>query len=112
MTAWRFSDGTTVELGGKVEGPSLFAQSLRAQIADAADGEPGALGVHIWPQPSAAVDVDLNDAALVNAWLTRELDLWRRIRNVIIKLRSKPDNVPALPPPPWGDAPAEPGVVY
>jgi hypothetical protein len=103
---WRFSDGTTVELGGNVEGPSLFAQSLRAKIAD------GSLGIHLWPQPCDPVPLDLNDAAHVNLWLSDELDRWRRVAKVIIKLRSKPDNIPALPPPPWGDAPAEPGVVY
>lgn len=103
---WRFSDGTTVELGGKVEGPSLFAQSLRAQIAD------GIATVHIWPQPSEGVPVDQNDAALVHAWLIDELDLRNRIDNVVIRLRSKPDGIPALPPPPWGNAPAEAGVVY
>jgi hypothetical protein len=106
MNAWHFSDGTVVELGGKVEGPSLFAQSLRAKLAD---GDAYAV---IWPMPSAPRAVDVDDAALVNAWLEQELDLWRRVSNVVIKLRSKPDNIPALPPPPWGDAPAEPGVVY
>jgi hypothetical protein len=109
---WRFSDGTTVELGGKVEGPSLFAQRLRAEIADAEDGVPGALLVHIWPQPSEPRRVDLNDAPLVHAWLQREVDLLNRIDDVIVKMRSKPDNIPALPPPPWGDAPVEPGRVY
>lgn len=108
---WRFSDGTSVELGGKVEGPSLFAQRLRAQIADAAAGD-ARLAVHIWPQPSPAVEVDLNDVALVHAWLTREIDLLNRIDGIVARLRSKPESIPALPPPPWGDAPAEPGRVY
>jgi hypothetical protein len=105
---WRFSDSTTVELGGKVEGPSLFAQRLRAEIADAEAGEPGALQVHIWPQPSEPRRVDLNDAALVHAWLERELDLLNRIDDVIVKMRSKPENLPALPPPPWADQPEPP----
>jgi hypothetical protein len=109
---WRFSDGTVVELGGKVEGPSLFAQRLRAEIADAEAGEPGALQVHIWPQPSEAKPVDLNDTALVHAWLTRELDHLNRISGIVVRLRAKPENIPALPPPPWGDAPAEPGRIY
>jgi hypothetical protein len=103
---WRFSDGTTVELGGKVEGPSLFAQRLRAQLAD------GDIAVHIWPQPCASVSVDLNDPALVHAWLKQEIDLRNRIDDVIVKMRSKPENIPALPPPPWGDAPVEAGRVY
>lgn len=103
---WRFSDGTTVELGGKVEGPSLFAQSLRAQIAD------GEAFVHIWPQPSTSVAVDLDNAALMHAWLSSEIELRNRIDKVVIRMRSKPENIPALPPPPWGDAPAEAGRVY
>jgi hypothetical protein len=103
---WRLSDGTTVELGGKVEGPSLFAQRLRAQLVD------GEVRVQVWPQPSSSVVLDVSDAALVHAWLLAEIDLLNRIDSVIVKLRSKPDNIPALPPPPWGDAPAEPGVVY
>lgn len=103
---WRFSDGTTVELGGKVEGPSLFAQSLRAQLVD---GDAYAV---VWPMPSSPHVVDVDDAALVNAWLEQEIDGWNRIANVVIRMRSKPDNIPALPPPPWGDAPAEAGVVY
>ncbi len=95
----RFSDGTTVELGGNVEGPSLFAQKLRAQLDD------GAAYAVVWPMPSSPHVVDVNDAALVNAWLEQELDLWRRISNVIIKMRSKPENIPALPPPPWANCP-------
>lgn len=102
---WRFSDGTTVELGGKVEGPSLFAQTLRA------DFERGAL-VEIWPPPDGKVELKLDDAAHLNAYLEQEVAYWSRVRNVAIKMRSKPENIPALPPPPWGDAPAEAGVVY
>ncbi len=103
---WRFSDGTTVELGGKVEGPSLFAQTLRV------DFERGDARVAIWPMPDGYVPLDLNDAALLHAYLENELDHWSRVRNVAIKLRSKPDNIHALPPPPWGDAPVEAGVLY
>lgn len=106
MSAWRFSDATVVELGGKVEGPSLFAQSLRAKIED---GDAYAV---VWPMPSSPHVVDVNDAALVHAWLEQELDLWNRVSNVVIRMRSKPADIPALPPPPWGDAPVEPDVVY
>lgn len=102
---WRFSDGTTVELGGVVDGPSLFAQTLRADIASGTD-------VAIWPEPGARVPLDVNDPAIVHRWLEEEVAYWNRVRNVVIRMRSKPDNIPALPPPPWGDAPAEPGVVY
>jgi hypothetical protein len=103
---WRFSDGTTVELGGKVEGPSLFAQQLRADI------DTGAVQVAIWPLPDGYVDLDVNDPAIMHAWLEHELDVRNRVDHVVIRMRSKPAEIPALPPPPWGDEPEESGVVY
>lgn len=103
---WRFSDGTTVELGGKVEGPSLFAQSLRAQLTD------GEAHATVWPMPSPFHAVDVNDAALVNAWLEQETERWGRIANVVIRMRSKPENIPALPPPPWTDQDVPADAVY
>lgn len=103
---WRFSDGTTVELGGKVEGPSLFAQELRERF------ESGKAEVAIWPQPDGNVPLDLNDVALLHAYLEAKIAFWNRVRNVVIRMRAKPENIPALPPPPWGDAPPEAGVFY
>ncbi len=98
---WRFSDGTTVELGGKVEGPSLFAQELREEF------ERG-VQVDIWPLPDGFVDLDVNDAAHLNRYLDRKLDFWKRVRNVLIRMRTRPENIPALPPPPWADEAAPP----
>jgi hypothetical protein len=98
---WRFSDGTTVELGGKVEGPSLFAQTIREEIARGVQ-------VDIWPLPDGWVDLDVKDAAILNRYLERKVDFFRRVMNVIVKLRSRPEGIPALPPPPWADDPAPP----
>ena len=103
---WRFSDGTVVELGGKVEGPSLFAQELRQSIADPETQ------VAIWPEPDGKVSLDVNDAAILHAWLEDQISYWNRVRNVVIRLRAKPDNIPALPTPPWADEPEEAGAVY
>jgi hypothetical protein len=103
---WRFSDGTVVELGGNVAGSSLFAQTLRDDIAS------GRAVVQIWPPPGGDVSLDVNDLGHLHQWLTEQIAYWNRVRNVVIRMRSKPDNIPALPAPPWGDAPAEPGVVY
>lgn len=100
---WRFSDGTTVELGGKVEGPSLFAQDLRESL------ERGGERVDIWPLPDGAVDLDVNDAAILNVWLDRKVDFFTRVMSVVVKVRSRPDGIAELPPPPWGEeaAPAD-----
>lgn len=93
---WRFSDGTTVDLGGKVEGSSFFAQSVRAELAN-----PPVL-VSIWPHPSPDVDVDLQDVALVDAWLrhrvSRPSDAW-----MLVELTDAPSDIPPLPEPPKGD---------
>jgi hypothetical protein len=97
---WRFSDGTTVELGGKVEGATLHAQRLREQL------ERG-VRVSIWPPPGGDVDLDVNDPALVNAWLDQDLEWWRRVRGLSLRITERPDNIPALPPPPWADQPED-----
>jgi hypothetical protein len=103
---WRLSDGTTVELGGKVEGPSLFAQELSEEIARGVQ-------VDIWPLPDGWVDLDVNNAAILNRYLDRKVDSWKRLRNVIVKVRSRPDNIPALPPPPWAnEEPAPAGAIH
>lgn len=97
---WRFSDGTTVELGGKVEGATLHAQRLRDELGRAPR-------VTIWPHPGGDVDLDVNDPALVNAWLEQDLEWWRRVRGLTLRIVERPDNIPALPPPPWADQPED-----
>lgn len=95
---WRFSDGTTVELGGKVEGATLHAQRLRDEI------ERG-VRVSIWPPPDGDVALDVNDPALVNAWLDQDLEWWRRVRELSLRIVERPENIPDLPPPPWANEP-------
>ena len=101
---WKFSDGTTVELGGKIEGATLLAQRIRAEMELVEN-------VPIWPAPSSGVSFDRTDPALLDFFLQRQLDFWTRIRGLPIRL-TRPDAIPALPPPPWGDAPAEVGRDY
>jgi hypothetical protein len=97
---WRFSDGTTVELGGNVEGASLFAQQLRAGLADRP-------AVTIWAEPSPSFDVDPNDAAFLDAWLKVQLDLAVRIDKLPLTMRA-PDGIPSLPQPePYEDEDAD-----
>lgn len=103
---WTFSDGTTVELGGTVEGPTLLAQRLRARLA--ADRPPT---VQIWAHPGEPHALDTNDAALLDAWLRQELDFWTRVRGLSITLEA-PAEIPKLPAPPWADQPHDPSVVY
>jgi hypothetical protein len=98
---WRFSDGTTVELGGKIEGATLHAQRLREQL----EREPR---VNIWPPPGGDVALDVNDPAHVNAWLEQDLEWWRRVRGVELRITERPKDIPALPPPPWADQPEPP----
>jgi hypothetical protein len=102
---WTVSDGTTVELGGNVEGATVLAQQLRQELA-----RPG-LQVTIWPLPDGKVDLDPNNPALLDAWLREEIAWRNRARGLPLKLTS-PDNVPALPPSPWADQPHEPDTVY
>lgn len=96
---WRLSDGTTVELGGKVEGPTLLAQRLRALL------EQG-VRITIWPHPAPSLELDVNDPGLVNAWLDQELEWWRRVRKLDLRITERPDNIPPLPPAPWEGKPS------
>lgn len=97
---WQFSDGTTVELGGNIEGATILAQQLRQDL-------PRAL-VYPYRHPCPATPVDPHDAAMLDLWLRDEL---RDRRGAGLKLTLKrPDNVPPLPePPPYAHVP---GRVY
>jgi hypothetical protein len=99
---WRFSDGTTVELGGNVEGATPFAESIRAGLAKGAR-------VVIRPQPSESVGVNASDPALLEAWLRAELGFWTRARGLRLTLTS-PEGVPSLPA--AASDPYDPTVIY
>lgn len=101
---WTFSDGTTVDLGGNVEGPTLLAQRLRAELQEGAT-------VDIWPPPATPKAVDPNDPALLDAWLRQRLGYLTQARGLKLTLKS-PDGIPPLPLPPWAGQPSEPGAVY
>jgi hypothetical protein len=102
---WRFSDGTTVELGGNVEGATLLAQRVRHDI------ESGRVEVSIWPPPDDRVPLDVNDAAILNAYLSAVLDFWTRVRGLKLTLQ-RPGAIPALPPPPWAGTELVEGRIY
>lgn len=103
MTLWRFSDGTTVHLGGEVDGASLFAQELRNGIAQAK--------VQIWPVPFEGVGLDVNDPALMDAWVRQEMARPYR-RDQKLRLLEAPSEVPPLPAPPQDDAEPRDGVLF
>ena len=85
---WRFSDGTTAELGGNVEGASLFAQELRAEL------EHDQVGVQYGPWGHGRW-LDRNDPALFDAWLRQEMG--RPFRSAQkLKLVEVPEGIPAL----------------
>lgn len=101
---WRFNDGTTVHLGGQVDSTTIFGAELRAALAD-----PDALvGIH--PIPSDAVPLDLDDPALLDAWLRDQMARPYR-RELRLRLLEAPD-VPELPPPPDDDPDVPDDVVY
>lgn len=96
---WRFSDGTTVELGGNVDGASLFAQRLRVELAQTKH-------VCIWAPPSPPVAFDAGDPALLNRVLEDALNLARRLDGLKLTM-VPPADVPPLPPPPWAGRESE-----
>lgn len=64
---WELTDGTTVALGGDVQGTSAVAAKLRSSAARARKGAPDAL--EVGTQPGAWRDLDLDDPQLVNVWV-------------------------------------------
>lgn len=102
---WRFSDGTTVELGGNVDGDTVLAQRLRQKLK-------GRVLVDVWPPPGGALELNANDPALLDAWLRHELDVLVRLRDLKVTLK-RPQGIPDLPPPPWAsDEPGDPNVIH
>jgi hypothetical protein len=97
---WRFSDGTVATLGGNIEGASAFAEQLRAMLRR------DRVGVAFGRMPCGGAWLDVNDAALFDAWLQQEMD--RPVRQALeLRMVERPDNIPPLPeddstPPPEG----------
>jgi hypothetical protein len=92
---WRFSDGTTAELGGKIEGASLFAQELRAQLDEGGDQ----IGIMVYGGPGGGFWLDRNDVALFDAWLEQERTRPYR-RSLNLRFIERPADIPPLPPDP------------
>lgn len=91
---WRFSDGTVVHLGGKVEGNGALAkQLLGEQEVERELHRP--ITVNVRPQPTSGVDLDVNNPRHVNNWACRGA------RRVGVELVS----APVLPPDPNPPAP-------
>lgn len=90
---WRFSDGTTAELGGKVEGDSLFAQELRADLVE------NRCGVQLYDGPGGGKWLDRNDAALFDAWLKQEMTRPFR-KELKLRMTERPEGIPPVPPDP------------
>ena len=67
MTTWRFSDGTVAHLGGEIEGDTLFAQELRAELAH------GDTLIELGATPSEAVKLDTRSTAHMDRFLRREM---------------------------------------
>lgn len=99
--SWAFSDGTTLELGGKVSGAGRLADELRSDASDAKAGRPSP--VMLWPEPEGIVQLDLNDVPIVDAWARREA------RRAKVEVVSAPEFDP--PPNPRGPIDVEPGTV-
>jgi hypothetical protein len=90
---WRFSDGTTAELGGKIEGASLFAQELRADLVQ------HRCGVQLYPGPGGGQWLDRADPMLFDAWLKQEMNRPYR-REFSIRMTERPDGITEVPPDP------------
>jgi hypothetical protein len=99
---WVFSDGTTVHLGGKVQGTSALAQAIRMDVSWSKGGDRVPVRVH--PNPAPPDTLDLDDPQLVDAWLTN----WSVRTDVSIT--SAPEVEP-FPEEPGTDDDA-PGVIY
>jgi len=86
LTTWRFSDGTVANLGGNVEGASLFAQELRRDLLN----DPH---VSVIPLPSKAEPLDTSDPLMFDLWLTAQANE----RQPKIKVIERPKDIPELP---------------
>ena len=90
---WRFSDGTVAKLGGVIEGTSIFARELWADLAQ------DWVGVDLYGGPGGGVELDRNNPALFDAWLKQEMERGYR-RHLNLSLIERPEGIPELPPDP------------
>ncbi len=64
---WILSDGTEVDLGGRVRGDSSLADALKQDVVGRKRGRP--TWVLVGPIPGPRVRLQLDDPALVDAWI-------------------------------------------
>lgn len=67
MSSWKLTDGTVIRLGGRVEGGGELADALRETVHRVRTGY--APLVAVGPLPGGWVKLDLNDMAIVDAWV-------------------------------------------
>ncbi len=67
---WLLSDGTSIHLGGKVEGSTSFARELRDELTRAVAGEE--VLVQVWPIGFPGHRLDVNDPALLDRYIRDE----------------------------------------
>src|SRR3972149_5692866 len=70
---WRFSDGTMIELGGKVTGSSDVAEKVRHGFG-LTQIEPTRFP--LGPQPDSQGVLLLDSAAAIDAWLRYKAPIW------------------------------------
>lgn len=81
---WEYSDGTKVELGGRIIGDSPFAQDLRRILP--------LDWVELGPHPSPSVPLDPSDATHLDVWLNGMAWIYRAETRLV----RRPKNIPPL----------------
>lgn len=71
---WRLSDGTSIELGGRVTGASGVAEEVRQAFDRCA--LLGPLPFPLGPQPDSSGRLVPTDAAALDAWLRHQAPIW------------------------------------
>ena len=102
---WKFSDGTTVELGGNVEGATVFAQQLRRSL------ERGA-SIQLKLPPARPDPLDLENAAQLDLWLAAEIEWRNRIRKLGLRFTERPKDLPPLPAQPVDENVYPDGAIF
>jgi hypothetical protein len=87
---WRFSDGTIAELGGKIEGDTVFAQELRAALVE------DRCGVQLHDGPGGGEWLDRENPMLFDAWLKQEMNRPFR-RELKLRMTERPEGIAPIP---------------